>query len=72
VSRANGASLETTRCPIRVDGKILTSSLGAPKVGEHNAEVRKEFLGDDSFGVPPSGGTDNPGVSKPRKRGTPN
>jgi len=44
VSRANGASLETTRCPIRVDGKILTSSLGAPKVGEHNAVVREEFL----------------------------
>jgi CoA:oxalate CoA-transferase len=44
VSRANGASLLTTRCPIRVDGKILTSPLGAPKVGEHNAEVRKEFL----------------------------
>jgi CoA:oxalate CoA-transferase len=45
VSRANGASLETTRCPIRVDGRILTSPLGAPKVGEHNAQVRKEFLG---------------------------
>jgi len=45
VSRTNGASLETTRCPIRVDGKILTSPLGAPKVGEHNAEVRREFLG---------------------------
>ena len=45
VSRANGASLETTRCPIRVDGKILTSPLGAPKVGEHNAQVRREFLG---------------------------
>lgn len=44
VSRANGASLETTRCPIRVDGNLLTSSLGAPKVGEHNAELRKEFL----------------------------
>jgi CoA:oxalate CoA-transferase len=44
VSRTNGASLVTTRCPIRVDGKILTSPLGAPKVDEHNAEVRKEFL----------------------------
>jgi crotonobetainyl-CoA:carnitine CoA-transferase CaiB-like acyl-CoA transferase len=44
VSRSNGASLVTTRCPIRVDGEILLSSLGAPKVGEHNAEVRKEFL----------------------------
>ena len=25
VSRANGAALETTRCPIRVDGGLLTS-----------------------------------------------
>jgi len=44
VSRANGASLETTRCPIRVDGQILKSPVGAPKVGEHNDAVRKEFL----------------------------
>jgi len=44
VSRANGASLETTRCPIRIDGSILASPLGAPKVGEHNATLRKEFL----------------------------
>ena len=44
VSRANGASLDTTRCPIRVDGNILTSPVGAPKVGEHNEVLRKEFL----------------------------
>jgi len=44
VSRANGASLVTTRCPIRVDGERLFSPVGAPKVGEHNAEIRKEFL----------------------------
>jgi crotonobetainyl-CoA:carnitine CoA-transferase CaiB-like acyl-CoA transferase len=43
VSRANGASLETTRCPIRIDGELLTSSLGAPKVGEHTAQIADEF-----------------------------
>jgi len=39
VQRRNGASLETTRCPIRIDGQILTSSRGAPSVGEDNAAV---------------------------------
>jgi CoA:oxalate CoA-transferase len=43
VSRANGATLETTRCPIRIDGARLTSALGAPKVGEHNEEIAREF-----------------------------
>ncbi len=44
VARANGASLLTTRCPIRVDGQIYKSPLGAPKVGEHNAEITAEFV----------------------------
>jgi crotonobetainyl-CoA:carnitine CoA-transferase CaiB-like acyl-CoA transferase len=44
VQRRNGASLETTRCPIRIDGRILTSSRGAPGVGEDNATVNS-FLG---------------------------
>jgi crotonobetainyl-CoA:carnitine CoA-transferase CaiB-like acyl-CoA transferase len=43
VSRANGATLRTTRCPIRIDGEILTSPVGSPKIGEHNEPVRKEF-----------------------------
>jgi CoA:oxalate CoA-transferase len=43
VTRANGASLETTRCPIRIDGSLLTSTVGAPRVGEHNAQIRAEF-----------------------------
>ena len=43
VSRANGASLETTRCPIRIDGSLLTSEIGSPKIGEHNAEIMEEF-----------------------------
>jgi crotonobetainyl-CoA:carnitine CoA-transferase CaiB-like acyl-CoA transferase len=43
VCRSNGASLTTTRCPIRVDGDILKSSIGAPKIGEHNSMIEAEF-----------------------------
>ncbi|HWQ15274.1 MAG TPA: CaiB/BaiF CoA-transferase family protein [Roseiflexaceae bacterium] len=43
VRRANGARLVTTRCPIRVDGALLTSPVGAPKVGEHNDAIAAEF-----------------------------
>jgi crotonobetainyl-CoA:carnitine CoA-transferase CaiB-like acyl-CoA transferase len=34
---------KTTRCPIRVDGKILKSGKGAPSLGEHTMAIRKEF-----------------------------
>ena len=43
VSRANGASLETTRCPIRIDGGLLTSARGAPAVGDDTATIRAEL-----------------------------
>jgi crotonobetainyl-CoA:carnitine CoA-transferase CaiB-like acyl-CoA transferase len=43
VRRANGASLRTTRCPIRVDGEILASPRGSPTVGEHTAAVTGEL-----------------------------
>lgn len=43
VYRTNGASLETTRCPIRVDGDILLSETGSPKVGEHTEQIIREF-----------------------------
>ncbi len=43
VSRANGASLETTRCPIRIDGQLLTSARGAPGVGEDTTTIRVEL-----------------------------
>lgn len=43
VSRANGAALTTTRCPIRIDGELLRSPVGAPKVGEHTAEIVNEL-----------------------------
>jgi crotonobetainyl-CoA:carnitine CoA-transferase CaiB-like acyl-CoA transferase len=48
VQRQNGASLETTRCPIRIDGRILTSPRGAPSVGEDNASVELFLSGEEA------------------------
>jgi CoA:oxalate CoA-transferase len=39
-----GVSMRTTRCPIRIDGELLTSPLAAPRIGEHNLAIAKEFL----------------------------
>jgi len=38
------AVLRTTRCPVRIDGELLTSAVGAPRIGEHNAEIAEEFF----------------------------
>jgi CoA:oxalate CoA-transferase len=43
VARANGAALETTRCPIRIDGGVLASPRGAPRVGEDTAAILEEL-----------------------------
>ena len=43
VVRDNGASMVTTRCPIRIDGKVLKARRGSPKIGEHNALIDAEF-----------------------------
>ena len=43
VTRSSGATYETTRCPIHVDGQVLASGTGSPMVGEHNAEIIGEF-----------------------------
>jgi crotonobetainyl-CoA:carnitine CoA-transferase CaiB-like acyl-CoA transferase len=42
VSR-EGAALETTRCPIRIDGNILTSGVGSPSAGEHTEQIIREL-----------------------------
>jgi CoA:oxalate CoA-transferase len=44
VTRANGARFRTTRCPIRIDGQVLKSAQGAPRVGEHTSSLAAEFL----------------------------
>ncbi|MBB1286474.1 CoA transferase [Flavisolibacter sp. BT320] len=44
VSTSSGLQITTTRCPIRVDGRLLLSYRGAPKLGEHNQKIEEEFL----------------------------
>lgn len=43
VFTADGLSLRTTRCPIRVDGEILRNKRGAPRLGEHTEAILREF-----------------------------
>jgi CoA:oxalate CoA-transferase len=43
VKTSNGLSVKTTRCPIKVDGEIFSSHIGAPLLGEHNVEIDKQF-----------------------------
>jgi CoA:oxalate CoA-transferase len=38
-----GTPLQTLRCPIRIDGVVSTSSVGAPAIGQHTAEIEREF-----------------------------
>jgi CoA:oxalate CoA-transferase len=43
VKTSRGLEVTTTRCPIRVDGKLLISDKGAPQLGEHNDAIDKQF-----------------------------
>jgi crotonobetainyl-CoA:carnitine CoA-transferase CaiB-like acyl-CoA transferase len=43
VSRGDRTSLETTRCPIRIDGQVLESSVAAPRLGQDNERVLAEL-----------------------------
>lgn len=43
VKTSNNLTIKTTRCPIRVDGALLTPNMGAPMLGEHTGEIEKEF-----------------------------
>jgi CoA:oxalate CoA-transferase len=38
------ATMRTTRCPIRLDGELLTSPIAAPRIGEHNELILAELL----------------------------
>lgn len=40
---SGGKEVKTTRCPVRVDGTVITSPKGAPMLGEHNLIIDKEF-----------------------------
>jgi CoA:oxalate CoA-transferase len=35
--------MRTTRCPIRIDGKLLTSEREAPRIGQHNETIAAEI-----------------------------
>lgn len=39
----SGVEIVTTRLPIRLNGKLLTSSRLAPKVGQHTESIQREF-----------------------------
>lgn len=43
VTSSRGIKVKTTRCPLRVDGKLLLSPVGAPALGENNASVDAAF-----------------------------
>lgn len=38
-----GTPLNTLRCPIRIDGAVSKSSVGAPAIGQHTADIDAEF-----------------------------
>jgi crotonobetainyl-CoA:carnitine CoA-transferase CaiB-like acyl-CoA transferase len=38
-----GTPLQTLRCPIRIDGAISKSTVGAPAIGQHGAAIDAEF-----------------------------
>ena len=38
-----GISMTAVRSPIRIDGDVLKSTRPAPSIGEHNAEIDREF-----------------------------
>jgi CoA:oxalate CoA-transferase len=43
VSRGEAITMTTTRCPIRIDGEVLKSSRGAPRLGADTDALRREF-----------------------------
>jgi crotonobetainyl-CoA:carnitine CoA-transferase CaiB-like acyl-CoA transferase len=42
----NGSEINTTRCPIRINGERLYADKRAPKLGEHNDKIVREVLGE--------------------------
>jgi crotonobetainyl-CoA:carnitine CoA-transferase CaiB-like acyl-CoA transferase len=44
VRRGTGTTYQTTRCPIRIDGRRLYSERGSPDLGEHTQRITRELL----------------------------
>jgi CoA:oxalate CoA-transferase len=43
VVRPGGVKLTTTRCPIRIDGQVLRSTKGSPRIGEDTERILAEI-----------------------------
>jgi CoA:oxalate CoA-transferase len=43
ITRQDGITMKTTRCPIVINGERLISPKAAPKVGENNEQLEQEF-----------------------------
>ena len=43
IKRDDGLDIETLRCPIKIDGEIFKSTKAAPKIGNDNNSIMKEF-----------------------------
>jgi CoA:oxalate CoA-transferase len=43
ITRPDGITMKTTRCPIVINGERLISPKAAPKVGENNEQLEQEF-----------------------------
>ena len=43
IQRDDGLDIKTLRCPIKIDGEIFKSSKAAPKIGNDNNSIMKEF-----------------------------
>jgi len=52
VTRPGGTPLQTTRCPIRIDGEILTADRWAPLLGQDNASIDLELDEGDASNQP--------------------
>lgn len=44
VEMTDGYQYQTTRCPIRIDGELLVSSKGSPKLGQDNERIINQFI----------------------------
>ena len=43
IKRDDGLDIETLRCPIKINGEIFKSTKAAPKIGNDNNSIMKEF-----------------------------
>lgn len=43
IRHTNGHTITTCRCPIRIDGELLNSAKSAPRIGENQESIAREF-----------------------------